>query len=847
MQIIKPKHLGLLNKTYQLGHHQFAVGALAFFKLGEAGPLLQEYEQWARFGSQLPPGVVLDMGFAKPRAEVLVCGQGHAYRHGLLLRAKPRVSLGKLRHGVSLSKKQQTAGVVEALAPIDITDKRRSRYNGRYDKQWLETVHPGLPLDTDPRLFNAADNKQQLKKGFFSPGQHYQLRDLHPECQLLEGQTPDIDARIFINQRVGDEEEFHELSVNLETLWFFPEIELGIALYRGVAEVADSDGLDVKQLMLACEKAGDEPRPLDYYRQVLALRSNPETAVGHLFNESQLMPKKTQEEEAQIARLYSEALAQQQQQSQQQREQYKQQAMEDINAAVAVPFPGQEKMQAALTGEGDEQEQNGDAAEAEDDALDIAPIPEAMIAAGDFDLTPVIEQARALEEKLNSEAAAKQEQMQALAKSYTDKYADKLEPQTESLDDLRERVFDPVFVQAQDLRDKLSPDINQDKLVALLQKVPADTREKMEREGTLNWQTLQLASEQMAASQKQARQSAPDIMTPVSLCAQGQAAMREWVEQLLADDECLAGRDLAGADLSGLDFSGRDLRDLMLEGCDLRGCNFSGAQMQGVALVAARLDGACFDGAVLDAANICKATGRGVGLRQTSLNSSLFNAAELIQCDFSGAKGSQLAAQEADFSESCFDQTRLSDSIFSLANLTASSWSAAQVNKSIFLQATLESSNWSEAKLQRCMIIDVKGRGVRFSRAELDTVQFSNVGDLSEANFSGAIVKVCGFRGVDLSHWQAPMAVFVDCDFSEAKLLQAQLQEVLFKGGVAMQTDWSGSDCSDALFSEVILRKSIFETVDLRRAEFNNCALSEVEFNHCETHKLKRYPLASIG
>ncbi len=95
MQVIKPKRLGIIHKTYQITTHHFAVGALAFFPLGEENPKpLEEFDQWKKVMRQLPLGMALDMGFAKPRSEVLACAKGYFHQHGLLYKSQAALELG---------------------------------------------------------------------------------------------------------------------------------------------------------------------------------------------------------------------------------------------------------------------------------------------------------------------------------------------------------------------------------------------------------------------------------------------------------------------------------------------------------------------------------------------------------------------------------------------------------------------------------------------------------------------------------------------------------------------------------------------------------------------------------
>ncbi|ODS22935.1 hypothetical protein AB835_11585 [Candidatus Endobugula sertula] len=205
MQVIKPKRLGIIHKTYQLKHHHFSVGALAFFPLIEnwanTGKLLEEYDQWPKCISQLPMGEPLDMGFAKPRSEVLMSAKGYPYQHGLLYQCKAGFEIGSIKKTIRVPRWNKS--ILTEFMPQAITGKQRRQYNGTYDKHWVDNIHPGFPEDTNTLLFNSATKNQQLSKRFsrnayFEPGMEYKLHDVHPEKKVIEGKLPNIKVRLFV-------------------------------------------------------------------------------------------------------------------------------------------------------------------------------------------------------------------------------------------------------------------------------------------------------------------------------------------------------------------------------------------------------------------------------------------------------------------------------------------------------------------------------------------------------------------------------------------------------------------------------------------------------------------------
>ena len=56
--------------------------------------------------------------------------------------------------------KRQVAG----FGPLDISWPQRAKFQGTYDRSWLENVHPVLPNNTKAQLFNAAPIDQQIRR-----------------------------------------------------------------------------------------------------------------------------------------------------------------------------------------------------------------------------------------------------------------------------------------------------------------------------------------------------------------------------------------------------------------------------------------------------------------------------------------------------------------------------------------------------------------------------------------------------------------------------------------------------------------------------------------------------------
>ena len=875
MQIIKPIKLSLISKTYGFKGNQFAVGALCFFKLGADNVLLNENTQWPRITQYLNNGVLLDMGFAKPRGELLVAGKAFAPDNHPLEKMTVSVSLGEVKKSLKVigdrdwngsffslasQPKPFTAmpliyqqayggpecepnpsgkGVIEAqyrhpdtglydlpnlyhqnesttadsnerqvagFGPLDICGPQRSGYQGTYDEQWLKHIHPGFPDDTNARLFNAAPLDQQIS-GFFEPGDRYRIKGMNADQLMISGRLPAVKVRVFIGQQVGDDEHFKEIQTAMDTVWFFPELLLGVAIYRGVAQVNDSDGLDVKKLLLACDGADHKPRPADYFEQVMKLRLDPKTAAGHMFNESQLMPIKTPQQQAELQKLYAQAKAEQKQKADEMAQLHIA-ALQADNPDIEIKRPAEEAPPTDEPG----------------------PIPQALIDSGDFDLSPYVEYANVAAEK----AKAEMEQKLAEVAVQKQQYAKMANKETESVASMQARVNNVVHVLATDLAENTKP-----KDPGWLGQLPIDKSQA---------DKIREATALMAIGERQTRQSAPSVtVLSVPLPPKGPLKMRAWVIELLESSLSLAGRDLAGADLSGIDFSGLDMRDVMLEQADLSGCDFSGCQLDGAVFTAAILDYAQFANSSLYKANLAQTRCKETRFNHANLSHANLAEALFAGCDFNDANLDEVLAIEADFAFSPLHRVSCEKGHFVQAKLAHSDWYQAVIKSCIFLQPELQHSQWQQVSMTRCMMIEAKAKGVNFCGIRAEKVQFSNTGDFAEADLSAGLWQTCGFRGLDLSACDGRGAVFKGCDFGETNLSDSKFNGALFHGCVMTLAKFDGSDCTEVFFNETALRKCQFNEVNLTDCEIKNADTTEAVFKHCKTTGFKQSPLRSIG
>ncbi|MEP9377959.1 DUF2169 domain-containing protein [Aquabacter sp. CN5-332] len=371
--IIKPRTLGLLHKIERRRNGaRFVASVIAAFDLADSSKLDGEQSLWLMAAEALPEGSALDTCMPKPRAEILIAGKIQAPQsNAVLLEARiagmhkrlavfgdrwwtvangryvateprpldelllsPKRAFGGPGHPanaaglgfgapdllgkgepVQLPNIENPDTLIHAIddlpapagfGPLDVMDPQRQRLAGTYDAAWVRDVYPALADDIHPDFFMTAPEGQRLPT-YLTGDEPYTLHNFSAKTPVIEGRLPGVVPRAFIGQNDG---KWSEMTLALDTVWLVAGARRGILVWHGVAPVADIQGKDVSDVMLAYERLGEPPRPIEHYAEVRRLRCDPETALRYAFSEWQLSPPRDPADEARrkAARM---ALAQQ--------------------------------------------------------------------------------------------------------------------------------------------------------------------------------------------------------------------------------------------------------------------------------------------------------------------------------------------------------------------------------------------------------------------------------------------------------------------------------------------------------------------------------------------------------
>lgn len=683
------------------------------------------------------------------------------------------------------------------FAPIDIMWPQRSQKSGAYDTTWLKARFPGCPADMDPTFFNTAPEDQWLK-GYFAGDEAFSLEHMHPDRALLTGRLPALTVRCFIRRVTGATGSLEEIAMRLDTVYFFPDVEQGILIFRGGAEIATDDAEDLSLLVAAAEKMG-APKDYDHYREIVNRRLDREMGAVHSLRDQDLLPHPAAvadvpDEHAERAPLPS--------------------GREDLLRKNMRT--GAEKKLAAI------REQIADLGVNPDDFLPASIPPEpAPVDMERLDIT-LVELAE-LKKKAQEDMALKQAETERQLRDLCAKQGieyDQLLVEAKMLQGGKPRFSaDRQLKQVKELQAKL-------KLLGVsnqeLDRQLADP--SFERK-------LRLAEERTEdAYRKYAHYFSPSPQ----LAPEDAGRLREMVVSGYAAGDSFYGADLTGADLSGLSLTGADFRDAILEGIDFSGTDLTGADFTNAVLASANLTEAKCTTAKFRGANI-----GGAILKNADLSGGLdMRDVVLAKSDLSGAKFNGADLTGTDLSECLFHETDLSGIkapriIFISSDLRGLRCAGADLSKGIFIGTDVSGADFKGAKLVSAVFVAARGAGVSFRAADMENMRIVKESDFSGADFQGAGLERSNLRGTKLDACSFAKADLSHADLSQCTIRNGNLREVTAKGTRFEKTDLNKADLASIDLMQGSLRKARFHDADFRGANLYDVDFEKAKGNRC--------------
>lgn len=624
--------------------------------------------------------------------------------------------------------------------PLSPASSERKKHLGTFNEAWLKTHWPSLPSDTELEFFQTAPEKQRLPS-YFKGGEACEIINMNEASARLLFNTPRLRARC-VYRRGSDTGIFHgwlESPIRAETLYLFPNEQVGAMLHRCLIRVSRADAMDLQDVLLTLEAPGsyqpaqaiikqlyqsqllDVIAPTDATNQAApgteqpSATTMPETPQNFTSN-AQPIRRTTQSGLVKLAPDFEYVLTQ---------TGLKQDTIEAIRRA-ADPF-------AAL----------GSALKAQ------------------------IQQARQeFEDAVRQSGLTEQEYLETL----------KQHPQVGSA------------MQKGDFSAGLSVQIG-----AMAEFV--DTMIDMLR-STSTQPSTESATESATISPTKSSTESPVAATvsqqPQTMLAQSQtqasAEMQAFVDERRNSQPQFAGMNLSGLCLAGLSLTGLDFSEAICEATDFTGCDLSHAKFNGATLTSAILTNAKMTGADLSGAIASDAT---------------FNAADLSQANLSGATLNNCACQSTRFEKALLEQTQLDQSdlsgaVFTSANLTKASACDCLFEGCDFSGATLDQTDFMKSALANCRFEKTTGTRTDFSGAKVTKGQFlaSQLKDCSA--MLKASIDSCEFRECDLQglNWVTACVsgvIFDACDLRASDFSSGELAKTTFSKSKAQKVSFFSS------------------------------------------------------
>jgi uncharacterized protein YjbI with pentapeptide repeats len=854
VRVVKPNQIGVLSRPYDHENkYWLSVAGLVLFPFAEPRYPMSESALWLLLGKELG-AVPVDECMPKARGEILLRAKAYAprgepqraLRVAVELDGKPlkelavigdrmwkdgvptdpepfvtreitwhdafggpafkRNPLGKGHrptNGAPLPNIENPRRLVTSMrqlrdpvgvGPYDITWPQRMRRAGRYDKDWLENLYPGLARNIDWRFYNVAPPDQQIA-GFFRGDEEIVMHNLHPEQPRLRCKLPEVVLRCFMRRkpRIGDEVQT-ELEMNLDTVWLFPHASSGVLIYHGRAPIREDDAADVVTLYLACEDRG-QPRSLEHYGEVLEKRLESEDGAVAALDDAALMPKlrgamkkppAPYDEDFELIRpehlRYKNLRKKGEREVERARDVLRQHG---LDPDVHGPRPPE-------------------------DIDPDAPVEE-LVARADKAEKELLEHRRRLAEQSEREEA----ELRALC-----------EQAGIDFDELRKEWHGPMKggppePQAQTILGRMKG------LREAARQAGADVREI---EGYLDDPKFverlhELDRHALDAYRRTAQeQDAPGMRTE-----QESAKLRAELLAAHRRGESLAGRDLTGARLAGIDLSGANLEGALLEACNLSQAKLSRANLQRAVLVRANLTAAALDGANLKGANLSKAECNGASFLDCDLEEALLLKMKLVSTSLEGVNLGRAIVHETTFEQCSFSRARADGTMFRELDLTGTSFRQASLIDATFFKCVLDGADFSEGQLRSTTFLDCRGTRAIFARARGKSLRAVTGTELVECDFrgaelEGACLRATKLKGSDFTDAQAPMADFSESDLTDARLYHLRAQRALF-----IRTDLTRANLVGANLLEALLSKAILKGADLRGTNLYQADLALVQ------------------
>lgn len=892
MKTIQPLQLSLLTKnhTFQQKNH-LVITSMLGFPLSGGRPLL-ESDLWTKLAEALGDSV-LDIGMSKLNGEVLVyanyyapkgepvtagravlqCGSvdkelaviGNRYWRALLGPTAPepfktmplnyehafggekydknplgmgmqtvdvlgeqRTPLPNIEDPDKLMSSEGDRPDPAGFAPLDIAWQQRLKRSGTYDQKWIEKEAPAYPHDIDWHYFNSAPADQWIKE-FWQGDESYNLYNMHPEQEVLQGKLPGFRGRSFLVPRGDNTPTLKEVDQRLETIYFFPEQDLGVLLWRGEISVVEDDMSDMLALVSVFEDMHMPAKTLEHYQQAYDNREDPEQQLKYLNNTEDLIPERvpcghryiTVSEEDMAMPLLENIFAG--------AEQKKNALVEQANQKI-------DELKVQLEGMKDKLQP--DVYKAKMDELNKPIVFPEFKVPSKADRLKALEKEQLTERvdlsKLETDIKGKVEANKNLAREKLVELREEFKEK--GLDDEKLAVIDEAMINL-DLPPVLPrPSIDEMRVQLDIQLADIEVQKQLILDNggdvsgfpviDIDFDAMFIKFKQLETMKKEGYRLSAHVgelgrhphTRPLS-------EVREELLQAFANGESLKERDFACIDLSGQNLSGINLEGAYLEQVNFSGAVLNNANLQGAILAGANLSGVSMYDANLSRANLgkvnfSKAEIKKTNLKQAIVAGSVFGNTCLTECDLS-----QTDTTDAQFSEVNFSNSIMSNFTVNEIDLSSCKFEYCQLNDASFIGCQLNHSSFRYATMHKASFSECQSEYADFSQADLLNARFQEECVFKQASFTACNLDRAVFHGGNFEDARFDEASFFMADFSGSNLQRAS-----FHRAIGKKAQFVRSDLGSATMTSMNLMEGTLMKARLTLADFSDSNLYAVEF-----------------
>ncbi len=675
-----------------------------------------------------------------------------------------------------------------SLLPLPAQATERMAFLGTCDEQWKKQRAPFLPLDTDPRWFDEVA-QDQCTQGYWIGNEAWSVAGMHPQQAEVSGRLPGLRPRLFVQRRALAQapalpkdqlaiEPIEEATLELDTVWLFPDVERMLLLYRTTLRVTDIDGEDLAVLAVGIEHAGEPVKSREQWVAELWPQPLARAVEDPLVD---LPPP------LDVEKIKAESLAK-------------------MQVAMDARYASFAEKQAKVYAQAQEMAaKNG--VTIDPSLLKLVQAPNlAEIAKNLPAERPAFDPAKhraELEARINAAKAQAEKQFDEMARRAGQDPQALLASAKAHANSLSLASYDPCTA-----IDK--SDLPAAKKAELRAQVEAGMAKMKATQAEIESKTSAVKAAIAANRPKLPELSALPTPKPRIVWT------RELLEASHKAEEKLDGERFIDLDLSSIDLSGG-----VLQNCTFENCQFKEAKLANGLFSRGRFSNCDFTQADLQQALLDSSTFKDCTFTQAKLDKASLNAVHVEKSPFDAADLTQVLAPRAQFVDSSFvgaklPQADLAGARWRQCDLSGVNLQDANLAKAQFHACLLDNADLSRAALPAASWSQVTGRAVNLSEANLQNWRIDQgcrlpALNLNNANLTRASLQYAGLENASLRGSNLSKALFSRCDLSHADGYHANAASADFTGSNLSYSSWQGAN-----FLEARLRKVSLSNADLR-------------------------------